>query len=725
MWSVYNDLDVTAHVNSRGTVGRGLGIEVQQTMWASDDEGDIVFPPMTELPVHQFGTTDLSVRVEIVDPGELTGHEYMVSTDSLPGFGQIWRLEDVTTDQTILGAQTTFDGSNQVVTHGFIVKVTGAPSKLASFEVVANGAGVIDPPESGAAPWYDFPVPTEIDPDGYPTDGQQVGEGIWLFHTGGDYQDYDEWIACTFRSDANRLAAFDAYDWEMRFTGSNSNPGVNGCYAWAAFTTGAAIWVPFELWRTGIGTPDDPSDDVRLIPWIYDDGGDSLYYVSSWGADPNCGPRGCEHSVSGGDNDPYTDWIYWKIPGDQTPGDASYQVFETAMLSDPYNWAGDYETAVMDRTVLANWNGDTTATATGGATVPSGYNQDLPELGTVFRLVTEKTAPIDTFTFKADPLEPGVAGPEGVSVYARFKLINKGGMTLNNFFASIWFDPDLGDANDDYVGCDPDDNVFYCYNCDPLDTDYGSSPPAVGVRLIEGPIVPSEGDTAYVDGLPVPDHRNLGLYSFNRYVNPLGPDNWRDSYRFMTGLTKDGSALLDHQGNPTRYFGYGDPVAGTGFLDSDPCDRRMMANIGPFTFRPDDTQQVVIKISVGQGSDHLNSITKLRQILAYVPDVTDVEDGMPPSLPAEFSVEQNYPNPFNPSTMITYSLPSRVEVTVTIFNILGRRVTALHQGWQSAGDHTVVWEGTDDSGNRLASGVYFYRVRADDEVQSRKMMFLK
>lgn len=716
LWSVYNDLDVAAHSGSAGTDGRGLGIEIQQTVWAYAGEGgDIIFPAPTILPVEKLGTTGVSMSVEIIDPEALNGHDYVVTTDSVPIFGHIWRLEDVTTGQFILGAQPM--GDPVPVTDGFRVSISDAPSGFTSFEVVANGAGPLDPPEAGAAAWAGFPVPTDLDPEGYPTEGQQVGPAKWLFHTGGDYSSYEMFLIRTFRRDQNRYARLGRYDWEMRFTGSNDNPGVGGSYAWEAFTGGASYWVPFELWRIGIDTPDDPSDDLRLIPWIFPDEVNSLYHLSAYGSEVagNCGPGGCEHFVDDGDNDPYTDWVYWKVPGDETPGDAGYQVFEAAMIADPLSWPGDYEAAVMDRTVLVNWNG--------GEQPP--FNQDLPEVGTVFRLVTKKTIERETFTFKADRPMPSAVGPEGVSLYAKFKMINKGGKTLNNFFASIWFDPDLGDASDDFVGCDTTANTFYCYNAGPMDTDYGSRPPAVGARVVEGPIVPSFGDTAFVDGYPTPNYKNLGMSSFNMYANPYGPDDYIDSYRFMNGLTKSGSPLLDHLGQPTKFFGSGDPVTGTGFLDRDPADRRMMANIGPFTFRPGDTQQVVIKISVGQGDNNLNSITYLKQILHYRPDVTEVADEQPSTLPSEFSVEQNYPNPFNPSTNISYSLPVRSEVELTIFNIVGQKVATLQQGLQSAGEHTVVWDGSNESGNAVASGIYFYRIKAGDNVQSRKMLLLK
>jgi hypothetical protein len=160
-------------------------------------------------------------------------------------------------------------------------------------------------------------------------------------------------------------------------------------------------------------------------------------------------------------------------------------------------------------------------------------------------------------------------------------------------------------------------------------------------------------------------------------------------------------------------------------VDTYPDERRMMASFGPFDFRPGDTQQVLVKLAVGQGADHLSSLTSLREILEYNPDLTDVDNENTAALPLEFRVHQNYPNPFNPVTTLRYALPVRGEVEVAVFNVLGQRVATLVCKTESAGEHTVVWNSTDDKGRPVASGVYFYRVRAGDEVQSRKMVLLK
>lgn len=104
----------------------------------------------------------------------------------------------------------------------------------------------------------------------------------------------------------------------------------------------------------------------------------------------------------------------------------------------------------------------------------------------------------------------------------------------------------------------------------------------------------------------------------------------------------------------------------------------------------------------------------------------EADDDVPDeNLPSTFALGQNYPNPFNPSTTITYDLPMRSYVTLDIFNILGQRVATLLETDQPAGRHQVSWDGTSQSGSRVASGIYFYRVEAGAFRESKKMLLLK
>jgi hypothetical protein len=94
-------------------------------------------------------------------------------------------------------------------------------------------------------------------------------------------------------------------------------------------------------------------------------------------------------------------------------------------------------------------------------------------------------------------------------------------------------------------------------------------------------------------------------------------------------------------------------------------------------------------------------------------------------IPMEFSLLQNYPNPFNPDTEIGYSLPENCYVNVAVYNILGRKVKLLIDRYQTAGSKTVHWDGKDEQGNDVASGIYFYRIKAGEFSQIKKMVLLR
>lgn len=104
---------------------------------------------------------------------------------------------------------------------------------------------------------------------------------------------------------------------------------------------------------------------------------------------------------------------------------------------------------------------------------------------------------------------------------------------------------------------------------------------------------------------------------------------------------------------------------------------------------------------------------------------TDIKDEIGSTLPDTYMLTQNYPNPFNPSTTIEYSLPVRSDVTIEILNILGQRVKRLVDKEQAAGNYQVVWDSRNDSGQRVATGIYFYRLTADGFTKTKKMLLLR
>lgn len=114
-------------------------------------------------------------------------------------------------------------------------------------------------------------------------------------------------------------------------------------------------------------------------------------------------------------------------------------------------------------------------------------------------------------------------------------------------------------------------------------------------------------------------------------------------------------------------------------------------------------------------------------INSLIPDTSPVTSIQSPQgeVPQGFILEPNYPNPFNPSTTIRYQIPQSSLVQLVIFNSKGQVVQSLVRGFQNAGNYSATWDGTDASGRRVSSGLYFYELRAQSTKQVRKMLLIK
>ncbi len=212
----------------------------------------------------------------------------------------------------------------------------------------------------------------------------------------------------------------------------------------------------------------------------------------------------------------------------------------------------------------------------------------------------------------------------GNAYFLKYTIINKGANLLEDTYIAIWVDPDLGSASDDLVGCDTIRAMGYCYN-DGDDSDYGAKPPAVGMDLLQGPIVPATPlDIAYVSGERRRGFRNLGMTSFIGFASGADPMNANETYAYMRGLIRDSLTFASVPmvnpvtGQVTTFALSGDPVTSSGWVDTAAGDRRMLLSSGPFTMASGDTQEVVAAVMVGQGDDAVSSITALRAVNAAV-----------------------------------------------------------------------------------------------------------
>ncbi len=345
--------------------------------------------------------SDGYVVPQVINPDLLEGASYRIVFQEVDG-AQVWHLI-----RTLNGAVDTVarnvqdqngtDAGSPIV-DGVIFRVYGAPDDFKEFLTVANAAGPLSPPEAGAFGFNSsgFPYPnTEDSPNGTRQQTAGLGESQgWGIHTGEapdqSRTDYTQFIDRVTQSGA-RWPLIIPNDFEIRFTARGGKALIPEDFSGYP---NLVIDVPFELWNTGIGTPDDPSDDYRLFPYILDLDEDTTFDLLD---QPTLQALGfgdtADHSISGGTNDPYTDWFYWVIPEDVTPGESGYSALLARIEAEgaAYEYLAGAQGDVMRRMVLVLWNG-------GDVNTPTSYSAQMPETGTIFRITTTKpNRPTDEF----------------------------------------------------------------------------------------------------------------------------------------------------------------------------------------------------------------------------------------------------------------------------------------------------------------------------------------
>ena len=151
------------------------------------------------------------------------------------------------------------------------------------------------------------------------------------------------------------------------------------------------------------------------------------------------------------------------------------------------------------------------------------------------------------------------------------------------------------------------------------------------------------------------------------------------------------------------------------FSSDDPRLKELMEESG-LHFESEDSEGNV-SIRFGGGGMEANE--------AFGSTEAAAKDGVDELLPENFALDQNFPNPFNPTTTIGFTLPRSEFVTLEVFNVQGQRVRTLVNRELAAGTHAIQWDATGDGGDRVASGIYLYRLNAGDFSDSKKMTLLK
>jgi hypothetical protein len=325
--------------------------------------------------------------------------------------------------------------------------------------------------------------------------------------------------------------------------------------------------------------------------------------------------------------------------------------------------------------------------------------------------------------------------------FMKWSIINKSTATWNSTYLSIASDVDLGDAGDDYIGCDTTLKLGYCYNADNIDGNglqntYGVAPPAYGMIFHKSP---------------------RGFTSFNRFIgtgaspppceaDPNGEPH--GAYLMMKGYKKDSSKIMNPTFTPpipTKFSYSGDPETNTGWTmykgyisncggDTGtiypvcaPFDYRSIMSSGAenFTVNPNDTVTLIVSQLMARGTSNLNSVTKLKE---YALTAWEVYNGgfsvgiqnISTEIPSAYSLSQNYPNPFNPNTNVKFSIVNAGEVKLVVYDVMGREVQTLVNESLQAGTYEATFDGS-----MLNSGVYFYKLIANGQSETKKMLMIK
>ncbi|MBU1701839.1 MAG: matrixin family metalloprotease [Candidatus Eisenbacteria bacterium] len=260
--------------------------------------------------------------------------------------------------------------------------------------------------------------------------------------------------------------------------------------------------------------------------------------------------------------------------------------------------------------------------------------------------------------------------PDDDYVILMYWLVNESGSTISNFRAGIFVDFDLANYATNNVDYDADLGLGYVH--DP------STTTEVGLAVLN-----PEGVSTF-----------RAIHATTETYSDADKTAWLQS-----GLTQTSMASSD--------------IA-------------VLIATGTFTIAPGDSALAAFALVGGDGHTDIRANVAAAQVkyatLTKDPLISDVGNTSPTS---RIDLAQNRPNPFGPSTQISFALQNRAGVSLIVTDPSGRLVRTLHSGDLDKGRHTFMWDGRDNRGNPVSTGMYFYSLKTPEGVQSRKMMLLK
>ncbi|MBI5804631.1 T9SS type A sorting domain-containing protein [candidate division TA06 bacterium] len=303
-------------------------------------------------------------------------------------------------------------------------------------------------------------------------------------------------------------------------------------------------------------------------------------------------------------------------------------------------------------------------------------------------------------------------------IYYLFEVRNTREDTLFDVYLAPTTDCDIGSESDPYQNdiCywDSTTNMGYQYNGINSEPGWTREPGCIGFMFLESPVANKEFTAP--DGYHLSIGDTIGLYAFKVFNRAIDPPTDIEQYQelagydYMTGNFK----RLDNKPSPN--------------------DQRFMESTGPIDLAPGQTAKVIVCMICANfdysylGTNDTMAIMELREKARDAKlqfdqlGITGLlgKNTMPPIL-----LLQNAPNPFKQATTINYRVSKPGLVNLKVYNIAGQLVKTLASGQAAAGPHAVKWDGRDNSGNKVSSGIYIYRLQAENKEMTQKLVILR
>jgi len=305
--------------------------------------------------------------------------------------------------------------------------------------------------------------------------------------------------------------------------------------------------------------------------------------------------------------------------------------------------------------------------------------------------------------------------------FYKYTFTNKSQQRLNEFFLGLSVDLDLGQFDDDYVGCDTVRNMAIAYNGDALDSDYGTDIPMTGIKLLQGP---QKSDGAYSD-----------LYTFwsrgNNFSTWGRPSDKQGASYGLQGLYQNGEPMTfggigNEEGLPPTLFMYpSDPTDENGWSECSenhtPADRTMFMSIGSFSMEANEQKELHFA-ALWARDNFLHpcpSFAPIQEAADYVQDffdnglITNIEEN--PNLQVENSQIHLFPNPATANTVLYLVQKQTLQKgTLQLFDSLGRLVESVALKEKRQNELQL---------SKLSSGVYFYQLQwKNGKMENGKLM---